>query len=128
MRLLRRVQQLEALRRQPCLLGARVIRVGSTLDEPALLERVEDSRYATEAEPGRVGERGQAQHPFVRRGQAREQLEAADAEAVLGLQLRLELAGQALVRLEETDPRGGVHIRQLHETIATDRALSASVA
>src|SRR4051812_942741 len=52
-----RLQQLKSWRGDRCLLRAGVFRVRSTLDKSALLERVEDPRDATQAEPRCVGER-----------------------------------------------------------------------
>ena len=54
---------------------------------------------------------------FVGGGEPREQLEAAEAEAMLGGELGVQRARELLVGLQQADPSVGVSLRPVRETL-----------
>jgi len=84
---------------RPC-----ILRAGLTLDEPAAFEHIDDPRHAAEAEARLVSEHREPKLTTVSRRQTSEQLEGAEAQPVLCLQLGVECAGELLVSLEQADP------------------------
>src|SRR5205085_4341223 len=63
----------------------------------------------------------QAQPALLGAGQARERLDCAQRQSVLGLELGVERARQPLVGLEQPDPRVGVGLGPLREAVLTER-------
>ena len=97
--------------------GARVVRAGVAVDELALLEHADDPRDAAEAQPRGAGQRGEVHLALVGRGEPGEQLEAAEAEAVLRGELGVERARELLVGLQQADPRVGVRLGPVGEAL-----------
>src|SRR4051794_12403906 len=117
---LRLANQLQAVIREVGLDRACVFSGRAALDELARLERVDDPRDPAQAEAGRVGQRGQSHCAAVGGGEAAKTFDAAQREAVLGLQLGVERTCEALVRLEHADPRILVRVGPGREAVVTD--------
>src|SRR5439155_20282423 len=75
---------------------------------------------AAQAESACGRERRQAQAALVGCGEPPERLDGAQAQAMLGLELGVEPASQALVRLEHSDPGLFVAVGPLGQAVIAD--------
>ncbi len=108
-----RLEQLGARGGQPGMAGPFVLGAAAPLHQPAGLEGVDDARHAAEAEASPFGEVREPENLALRGGEPGKQLDGAEAQPVLRLELGVHRPGEALVGLEETDPHLGLSGREL---------------
>jgi hypothetical protein len=87
------------------------------LDEGAPLEHIHDPGDPAQAQAGLPGQGGQPHTATLRRGQAAEHLDPAEAEPVTSLELGIQLAREAFVRLQQADPGIGLRCGPLPGSI-----------
>ena len=117
---LRLARELEPGGGQVRLDGARVVLAALADHESTRGERVDDARDPAQAQAGHSGEPGQPQAAVLGRGETTEHLGGAQRQPVPAVELGVERAGEAFVRLQEPDRRVSVEVGRGDELVVDE--------